>query len=779
MTNNLSLKIGIILITILTYTIIFLYINNDKNIRIDNIQNQQIENLKTHYKLAKKYFKLTSDTTLNMIQNDEFLVTLLTNYLDASSNERIKIRQQLYDKLEKHYHMIQQRGVLQFHFIMPNNVTSLRMHKPTKFDDNLSDLKYSFRYVNKIQEPISGLEQGKTAPSFRNVNPLFSLNGRYIGAVDVAFAPEILQQNIYHTNNVYSHFILKKELFKLRSWNRNDNKNDYRQSIENSNYFEYSNQKNDNDFELKPLIKHLKKTIASKMLENKSFALNKYDGENYKIIAFLPIKSIEGEHIAYLISYTDSIQLNHMYLDFYILNIFILIGLIILASFIYSNILSNRELKYEKMKFYNLSQYDSLTKLPNRSLFYTRIDQSISIAHRQNKKFAVLFIDVDNFKEINDTYGHSQGDKLLYEVGAKISTLIREEDTLARIGGDEFVIILEEVNLVSNISKVTDKITNIFKKPITLKDQEHFTAVSIGVSVYPDDATDAENLIKYADIAMYKAKEHGKNNTQFYSSKMTEEVVERVELEKDLREAINNEEFIINYQPQIDATNDEITGMEALVRWQHPTKDVISPIKFIPLAEETGLIVELDRLVMKIAMSQLSKWYKQGLNPGVLSMNLAIKQLQKKDFIQVLTNLMEDTDCKPEWLELEITEGQIMTNPEEAIKVLNQISDIGIRLAVDDFGTGYSSLSYLKKLPINKLKIDRSFVKDLPDDEEDAEIAKTVITLAKSLNLSIIAEGVETKEQKDFIVQNGCKNIQGYFYAKPMSADEMEILLKS
>jgi len=779
MKSNLSLKINIVLITILTYTIIFLYINNDKDIRVDNIQTQQIQTLKTHYKLATKYFKLTSDTTVDMIQNDKFLITLLTNYLDASLYERTIIRKQIYDKLEQHYKRLQRRGVLQFHFIMPNNVTSIRMHKPSKFDDDLTDLKFSFRYVNETKKPISGLEQGKTDPSFRNVSPLFSIDGKYIGAVDIAFAPEILQKNIYETNNVYSHFILKKELLKARVWNRNDNKNDYRESIENSKFVEYTYKEYDKDYELKILLKPLKKSISSKMANNETFALNQYNGKNYKIIAFLPINNMENKAIAYLISYTDSTQLNNMFNDFYILNIIILIGLILLASFIYKNILSNKELNHEKIKFYNLSQYDNLTKLPNRSLFYTRINQSISMAHRQNKKFAVLFIDVDNFKEINDTYGHSEGDKLLYEVGAKISTLIRKEDTLARIGGDEFVIILEEVKQTINISKTTDKIIDLFSAPIRLNTTEHFTAVSIGVSVYPDDANSAENLIKYADIAMYKAKEVGKNNTQFYSSQMTEEVVKRVELEKELRKAIKNQEFIIHYQPQINATNDELIGMEALVRWQHPTKGLISPINFIPLAEDTGLIIELDRLVMKMAMTQLSKWYKQGLNPGVLAMNLAIKQLQEKDFIQTLTNLMEETGCKAQWMELEVTEGQIMTNPEEAIKVLNKISDIGIELAVDDFGTGYSSLSYLKKLPINKLKIDRSFVKDLPDDEEDVGITKAVIALGKSLNLNIIAEGVETKEQKDFILENGCQNIQGYFYAKPMSADEMEILLKN
>jgi len=258
---------------------------------------------------------------------------------------------------------------------------------------------------------------------------------------------------------------------------------------------------------------------------------------------------------------------------------------------------------------------------------------------------------------------------------------------------------------------------------------------------------------------------------------MTESALKRVVMETKLRHAIDEDEFVVYYQPQYNIKTDKIIGLEALTRWQDPKIGLVQPSKFIPLAESTGLIVELDRLVMKVAMTQLAKWYKNGLNPGILAMNLAVKQLQQKDFIEMFQALMKETECKAEWLELEVTEGQIMTNPDEAIKLLTQISNLGIELAVDDFGTGYSSLAYLKRLPIDKLKIDQAFVKNLPNDEEDAGIAKAVIALAKSLNLKVIAEGVETKEQKDFLVENGCINIQGYFYYKPMPANELSLLL--
>jgi EAL domain-containing protein (putative c-di-GMP-specific phosphodiesterase class I) len=277
---------------------------------------------------------------------------------------------------------------------------------------------------------------------------------------------------------------------------------------------------------------------------------------------------------------------------------------------------------------------------------------------------------------------------------------------------------------------------------------------------------------------MYKAKDEGRNNYQYYNSTMTELAFERVVMETSLRIALEREEFVVYYQPQVNGVTNTLIGMEALVRWQHPTMGLVSPAKFISLAESTGLIVQLDRFVMKTAMTQLSLWYKEGLSPGVLAMNLTVKQLKKDDFIDTLQNLIKETNCKPQWLELEVTEGQIMTNPEEAIKTLQQISDIGIELAVDDFGTGYSSLAYLKRLPIDKLKIDQEFIRNLPEDEEDSAIAKAVIALANSLNLKVIAEGVETKEQKNFVVENGCENIQGYFYSKPVLAKKMEKIMR-
>jgi len=431
----------------------------------------------------------------------------------------------------------------------------------------------------------------------------------------------------------------------------------------------------------------------------------------------------------------------------------------------------------QQQMLHHQAHHDALTELPNRILFNDRLEQAIEKAKRNDKITALFFIDLDHFKEINDSLGHEIGDRVLKIVSDKLKDTIRHEDTLARLGGDEFTVIMENLSQGQDASLLAKKILEVLSNPIVVDGNKLYISSSIGISLYPDDGKSTQDLLKYADSAMYKAKAEGRNNFQFYSAEMTELAFERVVMETSLRVALENQEFVVYYQPQVDGRVNKIIGMEALVRWQHPTMGMVSPAKFIPLAESTGLIVELDRFVMKTAMTQMAEWYKKGLNPGVLAMNLAVKQLQRKDFIDIFKTFMEETGCKSEWLELEVTESQIMTNPENAIKILNKISDIGIELAVDDFGTGYSSLAYLKKLPIDKLKIDQSFVRNLPNAEDDIAIAKAVIALAKSLNLRIIAEGVETKEQKDFLIQNGCVNIQGYYYSKPVSADKLEVLL--
>ncbi|MDA3909312.1 MAG: EAL domain-containing protein [Sulfurimonas sp.] len=436
-----------------------------------------------------------------------------------------------------------------------------------------------------------------------------------------------------------------------------------------------------------------------------------------------------------------------------------------------------KELREQKDILYHQAHHDALTGLPNRVLFNDRLAQGIKKSKRYKETMALFFIDLDQFKQINDSLGHDVGDAVLTEVSRRFSSLIREEDTLSRLGGDEFSVIIESLKKPSEASVLAEKFIKSMTEPVLIGTHTLYITCSIGISFYPQDGETSENLLKYADVAMYKAKDEGRNNYQTYSSKLTELMHEQVMMRTSLHKALENDEFILNYQPQIDSMSGKIIGMEALIRWNHTELGMVSPAKFIPLAEETGFIVELDRWVMQEAMSKFSSWHQDGLEPGMLALNLAMKQIQKSDFLEFLQKTMKDSNCLSEWIELEVTEGEIMKNPDESIATLKEISKLGITLAIDDFGTGYSSLSYLKKLPVNKLKIDQSFIRDTPDDEDDVAITKAVIALAKSLKMSVIAEGVETKEQKDFLIMNECLHIQGYYYSPPVDADKMRNML--
>jgi len=435
-------------------------------------------------------------------------------------------------------------------------------------------------------------------------------------------------------------------------------------------------------------------------------------------------------------------------------------------------------LETQKIELDYQAHHDYLTELPNRVKLQKEVQKFLDFNKHTKVNSAILFIDLDHFKNINDSFGHDIGDNVLKITASRIRGCIRKNDFLARFGGDEFVVFINSYESKHDLERIAENIIECISKPILIENKTMFVSCSIGISTYKESSLNYQDFIKYADTAMYKAKESGRSNYQFYSSDMTEVAFERVLMETSMRFALEKEEFLVYYQPQVDGKTDKIIGMEALVRWNHSTMGLVSPAAFIPLAEETGLIIALDQWVMKTGMKQMREWYEMGYKPGRLSLNLSVKQLQHKDFISVVKNMLNETGCRAEWIEFEITESHIMHNVLEAIDTLNRIKELGISIAIDDFGTGYSSLSYLKKLPVDKLKIDRSFIIDIPDNKEDAAITNAIIAIAKSLNLMVIAEGVETKKQKKYLMECGCRHIQGYLYYKPMPVEQMGKVLK-
>ncbi|QJD92490.1 EAL domain-containing protein [Duganella dendranthematis] len=433
--------------------------------------------------------------------------------------------------------------------------------------------------------------------------------------------------------------------------------------------------------------------------------------------------------------------------------------------------------KESQEKLDHLAHHDPLTALPNRLLFHDRLQHALLRAARDGEQLALLFIDLDRFKNVNDTLGHHIGDELLKQVAKALQDRLREGDTLARLGGDEFIVLLENIENQYGASQVAEKLVQMFEEPFMVAGHELFVTCSVGISLFPDDAADLNMLIRNADVAMYQAKARGRNGFSFYAPSMTGEGVERLRLETFLRRSIEKEEIFLNYQPQVEIDTGRLVGVEALVRWNHPELGLIPPIRFIPLAEDTGFINQLGKWVLHEACRQMVRWQDAGLHVPKIAVNLSAKQFERGSIVNMVADILRDTGLEPQRLQLEVTESVIM-NTGDAMVFINDLHSIGVALAIDDFGTGYSSLAYLKQLPVQTLKIDRSFIKDISTDVNDEAIAIAIIQLGKSMNLSVIAEGVETEEQAAFLLRHGCNLAQGYFYSRPVLADDMLVRWK-
>jgi diguanylate cyclase (GGDEF)-like protein len=446
-------------------------------------------------------------------------------------------------------------------------------------------------------------------------------------------------------------------------------------------------------------------------------------------------------------------------------------------SLVLDNAREIEEMKQMMTRLDYMAHYDSLTGLPNRKLFADRLQQAVKQHARYDGGVCLMFLDIDNFKLVNDTLGHPYGDRLLQQVSARIQDCLRESDTVARLGGDEFCILLVGLEDVFFAARVAQKILNALTPPFLLDGHENYLSASIGIALPPQDGEDIDHLLKNADAAMYHAKAQGKNNYQFFAAAMNADAQWRLRLERQLRHALENHELNLHYQPQIDVESGAIIGVEALLRWSNHELGAVSPAQFIPLAEETGLIIPIGEWVLRTACRQAQAWRERGAGDLRLAVNLSARQFDQPDLVKSIAQILEETAFPPNNLELEITESMMMRNTEETIRTLRALKRFGVRFAMDDFGTGYSSLSYLKRLSLDVLKIDQSFVRDVERDSEASAIVTAIIALAESLNLRTVAEGVETAAQLDFLRRRKCSVAQGYYFARPQAAAEIERLL--
>ena len=436
------------------------------------------------------------------------------------------------------------------------------------------------------------------------------------------------------------------------------------------------------------------------------------------------------------------------------------------------------ERKLYQARIEQQAKYDTLTGLANRSLLNERLHQAIAAANENDTRLAVVFVDLDRFKFINDSLGHHVGDELLRAIAARLKANMHDGDTVARLGGDEFVLLINGQRDPGEVAVILERMLADISQPWSIPQGDFAFTCSMGVALFPDDGDTAETLLKHADSAMYRAKEKGRNNFQFFTAQLNAVITERLDLENKLRRALERQQFELNYQPRIDMRTGEMVGAEALIRWHVSDEETIAPSRFVPIAEETGLITPIGKWVLRTACAQNKAWQEMGLPPFVVSVNVSARQFHQDDLVQTISEVLRETGLEAKYLEIELTESAVMHDAELFVATLNELNDLGVQIAIDDFGTGYSSLSYLKRFPVDRLKVDRSFVQDIATDTDDATIVRAIIALGHNLGLKVVAEGVETEQQLQFLRENDCDELQGYLYGHPLPADAFAARMK-
>ncbi|MFA6191431.1 MAG: EAL domain-containing protein [Sulfurimonas sp.] len=765
-----KLVVATVLMTLLWVIIAFITVTNRvndlKNEKYFEISNQMKKEIKV---LIEEKAEAVLIVAFSTAQNTEIKETILNN------NSSLRL-----DEYSKQLGELTFLKNLWFQIITADGKSFYRSWTDKKGDD-LKEARLDIAEMINNPKVVSSISVGKFDFTFKSMVPIYS-DGKFIGIVETLAKFNSIAAKM--ENKGYKAIILADKKYK------------------NQLQFAFTKIFIDDYYVAnKDVKKELLSLVHEKKVESYIGIDTFYvDKKNNMLAAVYHLPDIHNQPMGHFIIFQDLEKIDisnitrvrdQLILLFFIAYIFILAFFYYLYAKQYQVLIAKlnseleekveektKELTEQAKNLDYLAHHDSLTGLPNRILFLDRFKQALRHAKRRNSNVTVLFLDLDRFKEINDTFGHEAGDILLREVADKLVACVREEDTIARLGGDEFTIILENMTQQQTIT-FTKHIIEVMQEPIVINKQDIYATFSIGISIFPDDGDSAAILLRNADTAMYKAKDNGKNSYQFYNSKMTELAFERVVLESSLRKAIDENEFVTYYQPKMNSKSDKVIGLEALVRWKHPELGLVPPMQFITLAEDIGLIKYIDQWMMMNAMKTIKRFQDEGIETGILSLNVSMNQLENKKFIQRIKELIVEIGFDTKYLELEITESQIMKNPESAINTLTNIRNLGIKISVDDFGTGYSSLSYLKRLPIDNLKIDRAFIKDAYKDEDDAAIVRVIIALAKSLKLNYIAEGVETQKQLDFLHEEGCHYIQGYLYSKPLPEDEFkEFLLK-
>ncbi len=686
---------------------------------------------------------------------------------DAELHRALKERDRaflLQQYQRKYLHINEQLKVTHFYFHDAELINLLRLHKPERFGDAIK--RYTAQQAYLTRKPYWGMELGGIgAFTLRVVSPVI-VDNQVLGFIELGSEIEALARSAIESRTAQWVVTLNKNLIDQAVWSVYHPESSWQQ-FDNVVLVGRSMNTLSNSWEA---------AVKQLTLSGGQTFINSERWDSVWHVGQLVLRDVRDNAIGQLTIFSDISTQKKALLNTMLWATLSLVALMLLLLIYFYVALRKVDWRIQANKdlLHELASNDVLTGLPNRQLLHDRLAHALQLERRQGGSLAVMFMDLDNFKHINDSYGHSVGDELLVAVTRRLSKFVRSGDTFARNGGDEFVFILQELKQPEDASKVAEKVINACRQPFKLSDVELMISTSIGISMYPQDGDNMEDLLRNADSAMYKAKEKGRDNFVFYNRALTESSLERMTIEVDLRRALKNDELYLCYQPQYSVSGDEITGVEVLSRWNQPEKGFISPGKFIPVAEQCGLIYKIGQWSLRTACEQGKRWLDQGIHFGRISVNLATPQLQDPKLSATIIRILDEVGLPAEYLELEVTESSLMKNMDVAIKHLMELKEYGVFIAVDDFGTGYSSLAYLKRLPLHSLKIDRSFIKDLPGDTEDAIIVNAIIALAKNLGLKVIAEGVETEEQLRHLQGTGCDAIQGYYFHKPETCDVVE-----